>query len=161
MFKKFFLDALMRGDSLALAACQTFYCVSDDSHVPTWECATCGCSDEFDIHQELVCRCDSCMHGCESVASRHARGCKKSRAFYEAGLAFGVVADMLDTLTTWYELEDLIEFFLTIDVPPELKAIHEKGVEELARRISKRQHQLNESSPLFRYISKRLAYSPD
>ena len=135
IFKRFFLEAMGRGDTHAIAACQKLYYDTADKERPRWECATCGCTDEFDIHGDLVCRCDSCSKGCESAKSRIDRGCKRPRAIYDATLAFGVVAEILDTLIVWYEIHDLLDFFLSLEVPLELKPIQEIGVEELTRLI--------------------------
>jgi len=133
VFKRFFLEALERDDVYAIAACEKLYCDIGDKERPRWECATCGCTDEFSIYGDLVCGCDTCKDGCESAISRRARGCKRPRAIYEATLAFGVVADILDTLITWYEIQDVLDFFLMVEVPSEMKPLHELGVEELVR----------------------------
>ena len=132
VFRKFFLEALERGDMDAIMKCHTIYSDHDTGHsLPAWECATCGCSDRHDFYGDRICRCDSCPHDCESSESKLSRGCKRSRDEYEAGLACSIVAGMLETMLDAYEFDIVLSFLRTIVAPPSMAYIFDEATDVL------------------------------
>lgn len=72
-----FTEALTRGDARAVT-------IVMNRRNGTWACKTCGCSDEFGLDGEVICGCDSCTKGCESVRDRLSRGAKRSATYIDA-----------------------------------------------------------------------------
>lgn len=127
---QFFISRLRCDDHDAVHMCTTV--LGDQiphTLLPDWECSACGCSDSKDIYGERVCGCDSCsIHGCESPESRSARKCKRSREIHEAGIAFAVIADALDTLITEYEIPDMVLFLQNKQAPAFLEEMKDECI---------------------------------
>ena len=83
-FHTFLVEAIARGDSHAIRFAKKFL-------LQHWECATCGCSDEFDLDGEKICGCDTCSQGCEPFHSRVQRGARRPANWLEACDLFAVL----------------------------------------------------------------------
>ena len=81
-----FKEALARGDARAIAAVT-------QQHQGTWACKTCGCSDEFGLDGEIICGCDSCHKGCESIAERLLRGAKRPESWIKASIVLKILLE--------------------------------------------------------------------
>jgi hypothetical protein len=83
-FHTFLVEAIARADPHAIRFVKKFL-------LQHWECAKCGCSEEFDLDGEKICGCDSCSQGCEPHHSRVQRGARRPAIWLEACDLFAVL----------------------------------------------------------------------